>query len=334
MRRRAPVALRVFVTPYGTKMPIDRLWGYKRELGIVNPYIVHFNDLLVLRYGISSITYEYCHALYFANPNDNRDGFLILPGGEMFPFTKRGSMTGIEYKGRKLAILTRHQVENQLDDLENICIIFDVGEIGKNGSLLYTTYYIEADSYFFYKENESDHTDIVICDFTKSLSRFRDDINAAILHRFFRITTNNIVGDFDNIDFLYVMGYPSDDSNEDGTYIVGLDGWSSHVAEAKPSPIGSCELNGSYDYNIDGISGGPVFAFIKKPGRKREHILKFAGIAAKADWKRKRKKIEYIKVSAFQDIMDYAVKSSTSGDRRKDIVRLDRRFPYGHGSFD
>ena len=328
------MAWRVFVPPYGKKMPIDRLWGHKRELGIVNPYIVHFNDLLVLRYGISSITYEYCHALYLANPNDNRDGFLILPGGEMFPFTKRGSMTGIEHEGRKLVIFTMHQVKGRLDYFENICISFDVGEINKNGELMYTTYYIEADSFFFYKENESDHTDIVICDFTKSLSRFRGDINATILHRFFRITNNNIVRDSDNIDFLYVMGYPSDDSNEDGTYIVGLDGWCSPVAEEKPSPIGSCELNGSYDYNLDGISGGPVFAFVKKPGRKREHILKFAGIAVKADWKRKGKKIKYIKVSALQEIMDYAVKSSISGDHREDIVRLDRRFPYGHGSFD
>lgn len=299
---------------------------------VLNPPMVHYNRLLVSVNSVPDITHQFCHQLYFVNTNENRDDYFHLPDGKVHPVSICGSMTGIEYKGRKLVIFSRHQAEERIDSLEDICIGFNVRGIDENGRLRRGICYVEADSYFLYNESEFDHLDIFICDFTKSLSRFIENNSVTILRQFFCISNKNIVSDSDDVGLCFIHGYPSQYSNCDGTYREDVNAWCNPLDEEISNPIGSCEIIGQSDFDPDGISGGPVFAFTRIPNRYIDHRLKFAGIIIKANcWKHNRKRVEYIKVDALRDIIEYSVEQPTSIKLREDIVRIDRTKPYGRG---
>lgn len=315
----------------GREVPDQVVRDQKLMPDLLNPILVNYNNILVPINSVPNITHQYCNQLYFVNPNENRDGYYYLPNGEVYPFSIGGSMTGIEYKGRKLFIFSRHQVSERFENLEDICVGFNVRGIDRAGRSRRGIFYAEADSYFFYKDERSDQSDVFICDFTNILSKYISNTYITIRHKFFHISNENIVNDFDNANFCIAHGYPYEYLKDDGNHKVDINAWCNPIEEERANPIGSCEIIYKSDFDADGVSGGPVFAITNMQNGCGYGRLKFAGIIIKGDWKYNRKRLEYIKADALRDIVEYSVECPVSGKFKNDIVRKVRTKPYGYG---
>jgi hypothetical protein len=74
------------------------------------------------------------------------------------------------------------------------------------------------------------------------------------------------------------------------------------VATASVSPLGKCKLASPAKFDMDGLSGGPVFASIATGG---DMVVKLAGIINRAG----NGTIHFIKAKVVRNLLDRALKS-------------------------
>ncbi|MHB0952520.1 MAG: hypothetical protein ACYC10_11380 [Allorhizobium sp.] len=202
-----------------------------------------------------------------------------------------GSATGLNYRGNKFLICTAHQVRDVPG--EDVGILYLEGQSYIN-SAGYTRFHASD------QPAESDRQDLCVFDFTAQTAA-----NINLAQRFFRLGSDDILNDEDNVLGYLAYGCPFGDQTYDVFENNRLDTViRSMTCEPGKQPadtaIGACKLMSSMDFDPNGLSGGPVFATVF---RGTEIILKFAGVINRAGGGL----IHFIKAGAVINLIDLSI---------------------------
>jgi hypothetical protein len=227
-----------------------------------------------------------------------------------------GSATGIAYRSFKYLIHTRHQIRNI--EPEKCGIILPPREA-----------YLSAAGYYYLfgsdQSGDDDKYDLIAHHFTDQANKI-----AGLSGRFFELSADCALEEHEHIVAYLAYGYPSadqryevDDENLSG--LVKRVDLVSRSITCDPeqtdytSPLGKCRLRSQEQFNMDGLSGGPVFASIASGGNMK---VKFAGIVNRAG----NGIIHFIKAKIIQNLLDSDLKnqsltSTTQGLGIRDVVQ-------------
>jgi hypothetical protein len=204
-----------------------------------------------------------------------------------------GSATGIDYCGSKFIVCTKHQIKGLVVEKPGILL-------PSNGS------YLSAAGYFHISSsdpaNNDDNHDLIAYDFTDQADKI-----AGLSGRFFQLSADGILQEKEDIVAYLAYGCPSadqryevDDENRVG--LVSRSMTCDPVETPSASLLGECRLASPEEFDMDGLSGGPVFASIASGG---DMVVKLAGIINRAG----SGTIHFIKANVVRNLLDRALKS-------------------------
>lgn len=226
-----------------------------------------------------------------------------------------GSTTGIDYRGLKYILCTKHQIVGIAPEKPGILL-------PDKGSYLSGAGYAHLSSSD--PSNNDDNYDLIAYDFTQQA----DNISG-LSGRFFQMSADGALEEKEDIIAYLAYGCPSADQRYDvyDENHIGLVSRSMtcYPIETSPtSPLGECGLISSEEFNMDGLSGGPIFASIKSGS---DMVVKLAGIINRAG----NGTIHFIKAQFVRNLLDrhleYRAESAPVKTMRiRDMVRQrDRR---------
>ena len=264
----------------------------------------------------------FCHPLAFLPLSEDRRD---IADGVNPPFL-RGSVTALSYRGMRFGVCTAHQIhDNQGEDhAMNACFAFKSDDSVK---------YIGPSRILFFGQSIKsasmvEEADFCLMDFSSTPAK-----GQKFTKKFLRLYNNSFLEDGDNVIMYLICGHlnekmqyePSDDYYYDSAsgVLTGklkiiakqMQVWGDPVDQETSSFLRRCRQRNDYDYDPDGFSGGPVFAFVNESGRI---VTKFAGVTTQADrFKLKDRTIQFIESSRIRQLMDQAVTSSI--ERGRDV---------------
>ena len=206
-----------------------------------------------------------------------------------------GSAAGMNYRGHKLLICTKHQIKGKTAE--------DVGIIltGKNK-------YISSAGFAHYltqtRPLASDAQDLYVFDFAQQAVGHPD-----LGQRFFRLRTGDFLSDEHDVVAYIAYGSPFSDQKYDvvDANHIGMV-TRSIICEPRRQPsdlaLSACEPVSPIDFDPNGLSGGPVFAVVVEGAG---FVLKFAGIINRAGSTR----IHFIKASVVQRFLNLFCETDT-----------------------
>lgn len=265
---------------------------------------------------------RFCHPLAFLPLSEDR---LDIADGVNPPFL-RGSITALSYRGMRFGVCTAHQIhDNQGEDhAMNACFAFksddSVKYIGPNRILFFGQSIKSA--------SMTEEADFCLMDFSGTPAK-----GQKFTKKFLRLYTNSFLEDNDKVLMYLICGHlneemqyePSDDYYYDSAsgFLTGglkiiakqMQVWGDPIDQGTSSFLRRCKQRNDHDYDPDGFSGGPVFAFVNESGRI---VTKLAGVTTQADrFKLKDRSIQFIDSSRIRQLMDQAVTSSA--ERRGNV---------------
>lgn len=206
-----------------------------------------------------------------------------------------GSAVGIDYCGSKFIVCTKHQIKGLAAERAGIL-------------LPHTGSYLSAAGYFFLSNSEQanndDHYDLIAYDFTDQAHTI-----AGLSGRFLQINAGGPLAEVEDLVAYHAYGYPSADQQYDlydenhiGLVIRSM---TCDPVETSPAlPFGKCSLIASDQFDMDGLSGGAVFASIAFGG---DMVVKLAGVINRAG----NGIIHFIKAKVVCNLLDRAIRSRT-----------------------
>jgi hypothetical protein len=206
-----------------------------------------------------------------------------------------GSIVGINYCGSKFIVCTKHQIKGLAAERAGILV-------PHNGS------YLSSAGYFFLSNsdqaNKDDNYDLIAYDFTDQAHTV-----AGLSGRFFQLSAGGALAEAEDIVAYLAYGYPSADQQYDvydenhiGLVIRSM---TCDPVETSPaSPFGKCSLVAPDQFDMDGLSGGAVFASIASGG---DMVVKLAGVINRAG----NGILHFIKAKVVCNLLDRAIKSRT-----------------------
>lgn len=212
-----------------------------------------------------------------------------------------GTMTGILYRGKNIALFTGSQANN--NKLGNR--ISDVALMSGKSNIEHH----RAKKYQYYSTVVEKWMDICALDFTHYLK-----VDPGIADGFFPLSKNSCASDSDRIGVYVAFGYPEDEQE----YILRSKGRirlntvlrsiGAVFNDDHKSSVGKITGISDIDYDPKGMEGGPVFAVVY---RDNGFVLKFAGIVSSTD-NYKNGEITFIRVNAMIDILNSIVEMPDS----------------------
>jgi hypothetical protein len=210
-----------------------------------------------------------------------------------------GSATGIDYRGSKYIVCTMHQIKGLVVEKPGILL-------PSKGS------YLSSAGYFYLSSsdpsNNDDSHDLIAYDFTDQADKI-----AGLSGRFFKLSADGALEEKEDIVAYLAYGYPSadqryevDDANHLG--LVSRSMTCDPVETPSASPLGECRLALPQEFDMDGLSGGAVFASIASGG---DMVVKLAGIINRAG----NGTIHFIKAEVVRNLLDRALKSRAESSR-------------------
>lgn len=205
----------------------------------------------------------------------------------------RGSATGIAYRESKYIVCTMHQIKGLTAEKSGILL-------PSNGS------YLSAAGYFYLSStdqaNNDDNYDLIAFDFTDQANKI-----AGLSGRFFQLRADDAREEKEDIVAYLAYGYPSADQRYevDDENHLGLVSrlMTCHPVETPSASLfGECMLASPEEFDMDGLSGGPVFASIASSG---DMVVKLAGIINRAG----NGTIHFIKAMVVRNLLDRSLKS-------------------------
>lgn len=276
---------------------------------------VSVNHRRVIATEMPEVMKKFCHPLAFLPLSEDRRD---IAGGTNPPFL-RGSVTALSYRGMRFGVCTAHQIHDDRgeDHAMNACFAFKSGDLVE---------YIGPRKINFFGESLKsasavEEADFCVMDFSNTPAK-----KQKFTKKFLRLFGNSFLDDNDNIIMYLVCGHlndkmqyePSDDYYYDSASRV-LTGrlkivakqmqiWGAPVDQGTNLFWRRCKQRNDHDYDPDGFSGGPVFAFVYESGKV---VAKFAGITTQVDrFKLKDRPIQFIKSSLVRQLMDQAANAS------------------------
>lgn len=234
------------------------------------------------------------HLVRFAQP------LLISSGDQNFPYGINGSATFVKFRSRFYAIITQHQLKSNC-----MSSIAFRGKGDRNVVLGGTFHFSEK-----FENGDSSHADeLVFIDLGVSVSK--GSLNEC---DFFDMSPENCVFDDDDVTFGVAYGYPHNvqvfDFDETGEHdfrmlhvgTVAREILSQNNGESFDQTMCAWTIKRSFDYELQGVSGGPAFCVCKNSEGFR---LKFAGVITAGS----ASKLNTIKVQSIRRYLDAIVKS-------------------------
>lgn len=216
----------------------------------------------------------------------------ILTDDPNYEIQLPGSSTGVSYRNSKYIVCTLHQIE--AFSLERSGIL-----LPSNGSLLLSAGYFYLTSRD--PANNDDNYDLIAFDFTDQANKI-----AGLSGRFFQLSPGGVLEEKEEIVAYLAYGCPSadqryevDDRNHVG--LVSRSMTCDPIETPFVSSLGECRLASPEKFDMDGLSGGPVFASIASGG---DIEVKLAGIINRAG----NGSIHFIKAQTVLNLLDRAVK--------------------------
>jgi hypothetical protein len=190
-----------------------------------------------------------------------------------------------------------------------VCTLHQIKEIDlkKSGIILpYKGSYLSEAGYYYLSNSDQvtsdDNYDLIAYDFTDQADKI-----SGLRGRFFQLGADGVLEQKEDIVAYLAYGYPSadqryevDDENHIG--LVSRSMTCNPVETHSASPLGECRLASQEGFDMDGLSGGPVFASIASGG---DMVIKFAGIINRAG----NRTIHFIKAKVVRNLLDRALKS-------------------------
>lgn len=207
-----------------------------------------------------------------------------------------GSVTGIAYRGSKFIVCTMHQIRGIAAEKSGILLPF-------NGSYLSVAgyYYLSSSN----PANNDDNYDLIAYDFTEQADKI-----ACLRGRFFQLSADGTLEENEETVAYLAYGYPSADQRyevDDGNHLglVSRSMTCDPVETPSTSHLGECRLASPERFDMDGLSGGPVFASIASDG---DMVVQLAGITNRAG----NGTIHFIKAKVVRNLLDRALRSGLS----------------------
>jgi hypothetical protein len=165
--------------------------------------------------------------------------------------------------------------------------------------------YLSSAGYFYLSSsdeaNNDDNHDLIAFDFTDQADKI-----AGLSGRFFQLSADGALEEKEDIVAYLAYGYPSADQryevDENHLGLVSRSMTCDPVETPSASPLGKCRLASPQEFDMDGLSGGPVFASIASGG---DMVVKLAGIINRAG----NGTIHFIKAKVVRNLLDRALKS-------------------------
>lgn len=205
----------------------------------------------------------------------------------------RGSATGIGYRGSKYIVCTMHQIKGLAAEKSGILL-------PSNGS------YLSSAGYFYLSSSDQsdndDKHDLIAYDFTD-----QSDKIAGLSGRFFQLSADGALEEKEDIVAYLAYGYPFADQryevhDENHLGLVSRSMTCDPIETPSASPLGECRLASQEEFDVDGLSGGPVFASIASGG---DIVVKLAGIINRGG----NGTIHFIKAKVLRNLLDRALKA-------------------------
>ena len=279
------------------------------------PFRVTVNRRRVAATEMPEMMRKFCHPLAFLPLSEDRRD---IASGVNPPFL-RGSVTALNYRGMRFGVCTAHQVHDNRGEEHamNACFAFKSGD---------SVEYIGPNRILFFGESlksasMTEEADFCVMDFSNTPAK-----SQKFTKKFLRLYGKSFLDDNDNVIMYLVCGHrndemqyePSDDYFYDSASGVLTGGlkiiakqmqiWGDPVDQGNSTFLRKCKQRNDYDYDPDGFSGGPVFAFVNEAGKV---VTKFAGVTTQADrFKLKDRPIQFIKSSLIRQLMDRAATAS------------------------
>jgi hypothetical protein len=164
---------------------------------------------------------------------------------------------------------------------------------------------VSSSGYFYrssiHPTHNDDNYDLIVFNFTDQAEKIE-----GLIGRFFQLSADTVLGEKEDVIAYLAYGCPSADQRyevDDGR--VGLVSRSmtcDPVETLSASPCGECKLISPEKFDMDGLSGGPVFASITSGGNV---VVKLAGIINRAG----NGTIHFIKAKIVRDLLDLSLKN-------------------------
>lgn len=204
-----------------------------------------------------------------------------------------GSSTGISYYAYKYIVCTMHQIKDISFKKAGILLPDNSTYLSSSGF----SYLSNSD-----QANSDDNYDLIAFDFTDQATKI-----AGLSGRFFQLNSGDTLEEKEEIVAYLAYGYPSADQRYevDDKKHVGLVSRSMtcHPVETPFAySLGACRLASPEKFDMDGLSGGPVFASVASGSNI---VVKLAGIINRAG----NGMIHFIRAKAVQNLLDRALKS-------------------------
>jgi hypothetical protein len=208
-----------------------------------------------------------------------------------------GSVTWMKYRGFNYVLCTKHQIEGLSFEKAGILL-------PSRGS------YVSSAGYFHLssskQSNNDDNYDLIAFDFTDQAKKIAD-LNG----RFFQLGADNVLGEKEDIVAHLAYGCPSADQqyqvDEGHVDLVSRSMTCDPVETPAASPCGECRLVSPEKFDMDGLSGGPVFASVASGG---DVVVKLAGVINRAG----NGTIHFIKAKVVRNLLDASFKNRAESE--------------------